>query len=116
MLSVGQVLSVGQRRRSPRFEMYAPVLFRWTNASGEAEQSGGFSYDIALDGIFIFTDGRIPPLGKEVSMEIMLPSLSPASKRWRLHANTLVVRIQDDSDRRGFAVMIETSDTDLLGD
>jgi len=66
---------VSQHRRAIRYKLKLPVLFHWND--GAEHVAGGFTSDVALDGVLILSS-TCPPIGCEVRIEI----LTVAAKRY----------------------------------
>jgi hypothetical protein len=103
-----------EHRSSTRFAVQVPVLFSWLGSSSRIEHSGGFSRNLGKGGAFVCCGDSIPPVGAELSIEVLLSGLGSECKQWRLHGKARVVRIE--SRPKGFAVLMEEPYTDVLGE
>jgi hypothetical protein len=70
-----------QRRSSVRYRLQLPVIFHWTD-DGEFTE-GGFTYDIALNGVLICST-KCPPVGSDVRIEVLVPSPANSSEQLRI--------------------------------
>ena len=84
-------------RRATRYRVRSPVLFQWVDAGEVQRQAGGFTRDISTSGVFVISE-VLPPVGKAVAYELMLPPLQVEDPSWRLKATGRVVR----HDAHGF--------------
>ena len=79
-----------QRRVAMRYALRLPVIFHWND--GVAHTEGGFTSDIALDGVLILST-RCPPAGSEVRIEVLLPSPVGDGEEIRIECVGKVVRV-----------------------
>jgi PilZ domain len=92
-----------EKRKSLRFSLHAPTIFRWTNQRGKQKQSAGYTRDISTSGIFVISSARLL-VGTAVSLEVYLPALEKdSSQRLRLEARGKIIRLAETSEGRGFA-------------
>jgi hypothetical protein len=94
-------------RRSVRFNISAPVVFRWRGPGGSYETGDGLTRDIGIGGLFIVTSGPFPPENVSIRCEASLPSLDPNSAKWQLQVLGKVQRASVQSgcnELGGFAV------------
>lgn len=59
-----------QCRAAVRYKLRLPVLFHWND--GTERTQGGFTNDVSLDGVLIFST-KSPPIGSDVQIEILFP-------------------------------------------
>ena len=105
-----------EQRKAIRYQVRAPVLFRWTDVDGVGLQGGGFSRDISTDGLFVCC-GRLPPLKTALSIEVLLSvAQAPGPGLW-LRGQGEVVRVEGRENQPGFAAKahldLTRSETDL---
>ena len=92
-----------ESRRAVRYELRLPLVFKWTEASGNPIQEAAFTRDISTGGLFI-SCVECPPISASLSPEIILPPNSEIrSQGMRLDATVHVVRIASATEERGFA-------------
>jgi hypothetical protein len=94
-------------RRRARFNISAPVVFRWKDRGGSYERGDGVTRDIGIGGMFIVTRGPFPPENATIRCEASLPSLDPNRRTWRLRVSGRVQRASAHAGRSelgGFAV------------
>ena len=91
------------RRKTTRYPVRAPVLFKWTDADGASLQDGGFTRDASTGGLFVCSE-HPPPLKSAVSIEVLLPLFDAPSPGLRLSGQGVVVRVEERESPRGFAV------------
>jgi len=90
-----------EQRKAIRYQVRAPVLFRWTDINGVGLQGGGFSRDISSDGVFVCCD-RLPPLKTAIGIEVLLSvAQAPGPGLW-LSGQGEVVRVEGEKEP-GFA-------------
>lgn len=89
-----------QRRAAVRYRLRLPVIFHWND--GQDHTEGGFTVDVALDGAFIVSS-RCPPVGSDVRIEVLLPSLDDASEM-RIECAGRVMRVVNGAGGVGFGV------------
>ena len=79
------------------------MLFSWTDSTGTPQKAGGFTRDIGIRGLYVFSE-VCPPLQTTAVVEVRLPLRSPSSFRsTRLTSTVQVIRISDLIDEGGFA-------------
>lgn len=78
-----------ERRSAVRYRLHLPVIFHW-NDGGEFTE-GGFTYDVALDGVLICST-RCPPIGCDVRIEVLIPSPDQSSEQLRIQCVGKVTR------------------------
>lgn len=105
MLLLGMRIEMMPRRRA-RFNISAPVVFRWKDRGGTFEKGDGVTRDIGIGGMFIVTSGPFPPENASIRCEASLPSPDPNHTKWRLRISGKVQRAsaRPENSERGFAV------------
>ena len=82
-----------ERRAAIRFLLRAPVIIRWTDASGAKREDLGRTRDISTSGAFLSCNVALP-VGTKVSLEIHLPSLERNTlQRVQLKSTGKIVRV-----------------------
>ena len=85
-----------------RYKLRPPLVFKWTEASGNPIHEAAFTRDISTGGLFI-SCVECPPIRASLSLEIMLPPNSEIrSHGMRLDATVHVVRIASATEEKGF--------------
>jgi hypothetical protein len=93
-----------ERRRTVRYKLCLPLVFKWTDESGTFMQEAAFTRDISTGGSFV-SCVKCPQMGATLSLEIMLPPNSEIrSHGLRLDATVEVIRIASELEERGFGV------------
>jgi hypothetical protein len=93
-----------ERRAAVRFVLHAPVIIRWTDASGAKREDLGRTRDISTTGAFLTCNLRLP-VGTKLSLEIHLPPLERNTvQRVQLQATGKVVRVTQSAGQEGVAV------------
>lgn len=91
-------------RAAIRFRLHAPVIIRWTDASGAKREDLGRTRDISPLGVFL-TCHALLPVGTKVGLEIHLPPLERNTlQRVRLESTGKVIRVTEMAQEAGFAV------------
>jgi hypothetical protein len=91
-----------ERRKSVRFLLRAPVILRWTDASGKKREDVGRTHDISISGVFITGNAQLP-VGTSFGLEVHLPPLDQAVlRRLSLTGTGKVIR-QEAALESGFA-------------
>ena len=90
-----------RRRAAVRYKLRLPVLFRWSDGIDHTE--GGFTRDVALDGVFIVSS-KCPPIGSEVRIEVLFPSPNDPSVELRIECTGNVMRVENGFGCSGFGV------------
>ena len=111
MADVAFIRAIGdavQQRKSVRFHIRLPVIFRW-NDEGGRQQNGGFTRDISTGGLFVHSPVP-PPSDVTVELEVMLPALEESGHGVQLRSEGRVLRIERKGEHTGFAA---TGDFDL---
>jgi hypothetical protein len=109
VISIRAIGDAVQRRKSVRFHLRLPVIFRWNHGQGGRQQNGGFTRDISTRGLFVYSLIP-PPSGVTVELEVMLPPLEESGHGVRLQSEGRVLRIERKGEQTGFAT---TGDFDL---
>lgn len=94
-------------RRRARFNITAPVVFRWRDKGGSYEKGDGVTRDIGIGGMFIVTRGPSPPENATIRCEASFPSINPSRPMWRLRISGRVQRAtsqMENNEVAGFAV------------
>jgi PilZ domain-containing protein len=95
-----------ERRRSHRYPVQAPVLFKWTK-EGITRRERGMSREISSGGLYVLCDTP-PPAGATVWIEVLLPALEPDARSLHLKAKGTVLRVEElMNGTRGFAATSE---------
>jgi PilZ domain len=93
-----------EKRAAVRFVLLAPVIIRWTDASGAKREDVGRTRDISTAGAFLTCNLRLP-VGTKVGLEIHLPPLERnTTQRVRLQATGKVIRVTQRAEQIGVAV------------
>jgi len=101
---------IPQRRAAVRYKLRLPVIFHWYDGGEHTE--GGFTCDVALDGVFIRSK-RFPPAGSEVQIELLLPSPYQNGEELRIHCTGTVTRVVNQAGFAGFGVAGDFDGDDL---
>ena len=92
-----------ERRAAVRFLLRAPVIIRWTDASGAKREDLGRTRDISTSGAFLSCNVALP-VGTKVGLEIHLPSLERNTlERVQLKSTGKIVRVVTAGEA-GFAM------------
>lgn len=83
-----------QRRAAVRYKLRLPVIFHWNDGTEHTE--GGFTNDVALDGVLIFSS-RCPPAGTSVRIEVLVPSPDDSGGEMRVECNGTVTRLSEQA-------------------
>jgi PilZ domain-containing protein len=97
---------MAERRKSIRYRLNAPVIFRWKGPDKERFQGEGVTRDMSITGAFIVT-ATCPPPNAVVKMEVLLP-LSDGASKAQMRADMTVLRVDHDlagSTRSGFSAV-----------
>src|SRR5579864_8897445 len=93
-----------ERRAAVRLGLNAPVIIRWTDASGAETEDLGRIRDISTSGAF-FTCHAVLPVGTKVRLEIHLPAVREnAPPGVRLESTGKIIRTTEMALGTGFAV------------
>jgi hypothetical protein len=93
-----------QPRKAVRFQMLVPVVFRWVDEQGVTQRGAGFTRDISVAGLFVYS-ATPPPADAVVELEVVLPLNQGTGQGSRLRAPGRVVRVEGSGERSGFAAM-----------
>jgi len=92
------------RRKSPRFQLRARVIFQ-KNGQPPEEEEWGFTRDISVGGVFVLCE-RPVPAGTDVALEVHPPSPNPKEREgMRLAAPGRVIRVSGPGEESGFAAV-----------
>jgi hypothetical protein len=94
-------------RRRARFNISAPVVFRWKDRGGSYEKGDGVTRDIGIGGMFIVTNGPFPPENTSIRCEASLPAAGASLPGWQLRVSGRVQRATmfgQNTEAVGFAV------------
>jgi hypothetical protein len=93
------------QRSSVRFPVHAPVIYRWSDQSGQ-QRGMGFSRDMCRSGMYVVCDGdSVVPVGMRLEVYALLPSLGEHQVDGiRLQAEGSVVRAGEAGEPVGFAI------------
>jgi hypothetical protein len=97
---------MAERRKSIRYRLNAPVIFRWKGPDKERFQGEGVTRDMSITGAFIVT-ATCPPPNAVVKMEVLLP-LSDGASKAQMRADMTVLRVDHDTagnSRSGFSAV-----------
>jgi len=83
-----------QRRAAIRYKLRLPVIFHWSDGSEHTE--GGFTHDIALDGVLIFSS-KCPSVGTKIRIEVLIPSPGQRDEEVRIECTGIVTRVAYES-------------------
>jgi hypothetical protein len=95
-----------ERRNAIRYRMKNSVIFYWKGPDDTRFQGEGFTRDMSVAGVFIFT-ATCPPANAAVRMEVFLPFSDGASKA-RMKSDMVVLRVEHDiadTKRSGFSAV-----------
>lgn len=83
-----------QRRAAVRYKLRLPVIFHWID--GRERTEGGFTNDIALNGVLIFSS-TCPLVGTDIRIEVLLPSPDKSGEELRIECIGKVVRVAEQA-------------------
>lgn len=100
---VEETVTLAERRSLRRFNLAAPVLYKWKDETNCCDI--GCCRDISAAGIFIVTT-HCPALHSEIDVEVVLPAFHLLTSETRLRCAGRVVRVEvrDNVSGFGFAV------------
>jgi hypothetical protein len=106
----GQRTLCADKRKSARYLLSCPALYRWTLADGSSQDGLGTTRDVSGDGVFVLAN-RCPPLGVRIDLKINLPRPSGIGIGVRLNGEGRVLRVEEDGEgeMRGFAASVSFS-------
>lgn len=92
-------------RTAVRYEVCAPVVFTWIDATGTIQERRGYTRDISPKGAFVVSPA-CPPAGTSLEMSIYLSVASEHSRDVRIEAQACVLRLEPGTAAReqGFSV------------
>ena len=103
-----------KQRRTRRYNLFLPVLFSWTDTSGNVHKQGGFTRNIGMHGLYVLGD-ECPPLQASLTVEVLLPiAYRLTAKPRRLVATMRVVRVCRAKHMRGFAAFGDFNDPQIF--
>lgn len=105
------IVSGQRRRRAVRYNLPLPVIFRWSDETGEHTE-GGFTRDVALDGVFIVSSA-CPPEGSDVRIEVLFPLSNGDSGQLGIRCSGKVTHVEGGARCTGFGVHAQFDDDDL---
>lgn len=113
-ISGGYGSFVLKQRNTRRYELSLPVLFSWSDGSGNVQKQGGFTRDISTNGLYVVGDVS-PPVGALLTVEVLLPqAYQPKSNSARLIAAMRVSRVYEAKDVRGFAAVGDFNQANII--
>jgi hypothetical protein len=93
-----------ERRGASRVLLQAPVIIKWTDASGAQREDVGRTRNVSASGAFL-TSQALFPVGTTLSLAIHVPPLERnAPQDMRLHFRGKVIRLARKTEQTGFAV------------
>ena len=95
-----------EQRRTIRYRMRTPAIFRWKGPNNERFQGEGVTRDMSVAGLFVLT-ATCPPPNAEVQMEVFLP-ISDGASKVRMKSEMTVLRVEHDiadNKRSGFSAV-----------
>jgi hypothetical protein len=99
-----------ERRSRQRLPMRLPVSFGSPQRSIE---TAGFTRDLSVNGIFLYTDSQIH-LGSELEIVLILPpELTQGEKQW-VCCQAAVVRVENATAAGGFGVAAKIESMEIL--
>lgn len=99
-----------ERRSATRYKLQLPVIFHWNDSQAHTE--GGFTYDVAQDGVLIRSK-ICPPVGSAVRVEVLLPAVNPGSVGMRVQCIGEVTRVINQEGVMSFGVEGDFDDAHL---
>jgi len=91
-----------ERRRTARYKLCLPLIFKWTDDSGTPIEGAGFTRDISTSGLYA-SCAKLPPINATLHLQILLPP----DKKVLPHSLRLwgrVVRTRAENEDRGIGV------------
>ena len=101
-----------EHRRTLRFEVHVPVVFDWSDESGNSRRGAGFTHDLSRSGMFAWCEGECPPPYANLSITLLFPGLSPQAKPWRMRCTGRILRIHEAREGKGFAAILDNMETE----
>ena len=105
-------MPISQRRAAVRYQLRFPVIFHWNDGVDHTE--GGFTRDVARDGAFIVSS-QCPPVGSDVRIEVLVPSLDAPFRELRVECMGKVTRVEAGFGYKGFGVRGQFDDDQWTG-
>lgn len=99
-----------ERRAAARYKLRLPVIFHWNDSQAHTE--GGFTYDIARDGVLIRSK-VCPAVGSTIRVEVLLPSVDLDGVGMRVQCTGQVTRVIDQGGVMSFGVEGDFDDAHL---
>jgi PilZ domain len=93
-----------ERRRTRRFVLEIPVLFRWMDDRQTACEGAGFCRDISTGGVFVVASCAVPPLARSLELMVLLPPFNPQGPAMRLYSTGSVVRVEPVGEAMGLGI------------
>lgn len=97
------------RRRGPRLDIAHPIILEWQTGAGELHRARGTTRDIALGGVYCYTE-RPVKAGEPVDFDMVLPGQLADGNPRKLRCTGRVLRSEKAESGYGVAVTIETSE------
>jgi len=100
-----------EQREHMRFGIRALVDFEWLE-EGVLRRGQGFSRDISLKGMFIYSDST-PPIKADLRVRVSFVPFARTPTKVQLRANSLVLRVEPPSALgadHGFAILNRSSE------
>lgn len=92
-------------RNRVRYRLSADALFTWQGAQNRRLHGKGFTRDISLTGVFVYTS-TCPPVGATVRLEVFLSAaFGAAGKKVGIRTEATVIRIDHSATSEGFAAV-----------
>lgn len=99
-----------EQREQIRYGIRADVVFEWSDTDGFPHRGRGFTRDIGIKGMFIYSD--VSPSEKDdVAVDVSLRSAARGVTNLWMRAEGVVIRVElavDPGKPRGFAVLNRT--------
>jgi hypothetical protein len=99
-----------ERRSAARYRLQLPVIFHWKDT--EAHTEGGFTFDVARDGVLIRSK-VCPPVGSTIRVEVLVPSVDVGGVGMRVECVGQVTRVNDRGGIMRFGVAGDFDDAHL---
>jgi hypothetical protein len=115
-ISAGRWSFVLEQRHAIRYDLSLPVLFSWSDSSGNVQTQGGFTRNISAHGLYVVGDVS-PPVGALLTVEVLVPPpYRLTSDSGRLIATMRVSRVYETKDLRGFAAVGDFTESEIFAD
>lgn len=112
--SVGVVGGELERRKGTRFNVRTPAIFSWLDEQGKQNEGAGFTRDIAIDSVFVWSHTLFPLEQTKMSIEVLLPKLSQDVNPMRFCGEGTVARVERESLNVGFALVFSAESAFLF--